>query len=275
MLLYVALCVVVHLANRVARRVVDQTPAMGDELPELDAYELALLAGGPQRAIATTTAVLVGRGVVRDGTAPATVALKGHLAADADALERAVGADLRRAGQLAPAELQCAGATRAELQRIEHELTRRGLLIGPRAAAVAQWLYVGGPLALLTIGGAWLATHWDYYNDEPMRWVMLITIGVGVVAVEHLVTFVARRGRRLPTALGRAALAAANSATGRSPGEQLALTTALQVDEPAHDVTASGSSTVLTERRHADASSHPAHGRAGGHTAEHVLWAVR
>ena len=131
------------------------------------------------------------------------------------------------------------------------ELTRRGLLIGPRAAAVAQSLYVGGPLALLTLGGAWLATHWDYYNDEPMRWVMLITIGVGVVAVEHLVTSVARRGRRLPTALGRAALAAANSGTGRSPDEQLALTTALQVDGPAHDAAAAGSSTVLGAPGHA------------------------
>ena len=253
LMIYSALCVVVRFAVvRALRHLAPPPSAQGDHCA-VGPYALALLAGGRQRAIETAVAVLGHRGIVRDATAQGTLAPGRHGHAGAHPLEQAIADDVRLAGQIAlPALAQCS-ATSAALARIETELTQRGLLTGRRLGTVARSVYLGGPLALLMLGGVWLATHWDYNGDEPMRWVLILTIGAGVVTIGHFVADRDRRGRPMATALGDAVIRhwrTEDPAACPSPVERLAVFTALGVRPPAQDPAAtSRSGAPPAERR--------------------------
>lgn len=113
---------------------------------------------------------------------------------------------------------------------------------------------MGGPVVLLMVGVARLATHWDYYDDEPMRWLLLMTIAVGAVAVGHLIEhryFPDRYfpDRLPPTALGRSLLERwrkEDPDTSETKEERLALAVALG-DEAASAVTAPDARTLAAK----------------------------
>jgi hypothetical protein len=153
---------------------------------------------------------------------------------------------VRRSGQIATTALRDQLASSDALARIETDLTRSGLLIDRHSLALTRWLWLGGPPVLLVLGVAWLATHWDYYNDESMRWLLLMTIAVGAVAVGHLIEhhYFSDRyfpDRLPPTAPGRSLLKRwrkEDPDTSETEEERLALMVALSGDESAGAATA-------------------------------------
>ena len=250
-IMYAGLCVLLRGANIGAWRMAERRWAVEDDPPAVDAYEIALLDGGPQRAIATAVALLRRRGVVRDGASPGTLAIASELDADADPLERAVYDDVRRSGQIATTALRKQPAGSDALARIETGLTQSRLLVGRRSTALVRCLALGGPSVLLVLGVARLATHWDYDHDEPMRYLLLITLGVAFVAVDHLIAQLRFDGRLFPTATGRALLERwrpEHPDTSESEEERLALAIALGGDTSARAATACGASTLVAQQ---------------------------
>ena len=112
------------------------------------------------------------------------------------------------------------------------ELRRDGLLIDAHKLAVARWLWLAGPLVLLALGSARLATAWDYYDDQWMRVLLIAVLWTAAIAIFHIFEQLGFDGRPLPTARGWVALERGevrdSAARERDPDELLALAVALK-----------------------------------------------
>lgn len=235
LILYGALCVLLRCANIVAWSAVERTAADGEEWPAVDAYDLAMVNGGPRQAITTALTMLMWRGAIAPGSQPTLVHGVGDLGAGADALERAVYEDIGRAGHIDTRALRHAPATRHALERIRLGLTHDGLLVDPRHTAWTGRLWLWGPVVLFIFGSVRLVAMWQYIDaNTTMRLLLFTTLGVGIVALSHANDQRRYDGRPLPSARGRSLVEqwrTEDRATIESQHERIALATALADDE--------------------------------------------
>jgi hypothetical protein len=99
-------------------------------------------------------------------------------------------------------------------------------------------LWLGGPFVLLVIGVARLLTTWDGDNDDATTYLLILTLWIALVTMEHVIDGprYQRRfaGRAPPTALGRSLLTQwrkENPDDIASEQERIAMTIAL-TDDP-------------------------------------------
>ncbi len=180
---------------RERRRVLGPAATNRDPQPELGPYRLALLSGGPDRAITAAAVQLFGDGRLKgDG---ATLTASGELPVTADPLERAVFETVRREPgvtvELMNARVRDSGAMTA----LTEQMTRSGLLLDAAQARRLRLLWVV-PAALAAIGLALVLTGADD-SGAPIE-VLFGLVAAAVFATLRLVgirSLATHRGGRL------------------------------------------------------------------------------
>jgi uncharacterized protein (TIGR04222 family) len=235
---YASSCVLLHVANLVVWRFAERTTVAADDPPAVDVYELAMLNGGPPLAITTAVTMLHRRGVVGAGPSPGTIAIRGELHVDADPIEREVYDAVRRMGAVAIAALARELADSDALENIRAGLRRGRLLMDAHSIWWGRALWLGGPFVLLVVGVDRLLTTWDGDNDDATTYLLILTLWIALVTMEHVLDGprYQRRfaGRAPPTALGRSLLTQwrkENPDDIASEEERVAMTIAL-TDDP-------------------------------------------
>jgi len=171
--------------------------APGSEpLPELNVYELALLAGGPQLAITSALAQLHGDDLLRIRRREGTLKVSGERA-PAEPLERAIYHAVRREPGVGIEALRRELKNGAELESMSARLVRDGLLPDDEQAAWSRRLWVVGAL-LVVLGLARIAGGLN--NDAAIGWTAAIVVVVAVA------TFWLLRRRPVATKRGRETL---------------------------------------------------------------------
>ena len=204
LILYGSLCALLRAANIQAWSAVERTAPASHATATVDAYELAMVNGGPRQAITTALTMLTWRGVARAEGPDGTLRVEGDIGADAHPLERAVYEDLRRRGRLQAAALPHEPATSERLEHITTELTGKGLLLDPRYTAWTGRLWLWGPVGLFLVGAVRLLAMWQYIDaDTSMRLLLFTTLGAGVVALLNAHDQRGYDGRPLSSERGR------------------------------------------------------------------------
>ncbi|OLF15549.1 TIGR04222 domain-containing membrane protein [Actinophytocola xanthii] len=170
----VALGVAVVLAARWAAR----RPPKPDAPPRVDEFDLAFLAGGPDRMVRTAVAELVRTGRLRVNRA-------GRLSATTDEdpshpLESLVLRHVGGGGTNAQAVVRACVASDA-IRETSDRLTASGLLTSPAAAKRARWLAPLGLWAVVAVG----AVRWnvDITEGAAVSFLPLLLVGSVVAAV--------------------------------------------------------------------------------------------
>ena len=147
---YGTLCALAVLAVwHERRRVLGPAATSRDPQPDLDAYRLALLSGGPDHAITVAAAELMRDGRLRgDGV---TISANGAPAATADALEREVFEAVRREPGRSIEEVEAHVRDSAAMTAMTEQMTHSGLLVGGSEAARMRLLWVV-PALLAAVG---------------------------------------------------------------------------------------------------------------------------
>ena len=203
LILYGSLCALLRAANILAWSAVERTAPVSHDTP-VDAYELAMVNGGPRQAITTALTMLTWRGVARAEGPDGTLHVEGDMSADAHPPRRAVYEDVRRHGLLHAAALRHEPATSETLEHVRTTLTAKGLLIDPRYTAWTGRLWLWGPVVLFVLGAGRLLAMWQYIDaDTNMRLLLFTTLGVGIVALSHAHDQRRYDGRPLPSERGR------------------------------------------------------------------------
>lgn len=202
LVLYGGLCALLRVANILAWRAVERSAPISHAT--VDAYELAMVNGGPRQAITTALTMLTWRGVARAQGSHGTLQVQADIGADAHQLERAVYEDLRRSGGLEAAALPHEPATSESLEHIRTKLIGQGLLLDARYTAWAGRLWLWGPVVLFVVGAGRLLAMWQYIDaDTNMRLLLFTTLGVGIVALFHAHDQRRYDKRPLPSERGR------------------------------------------------------------------------
>lgn len=223
---YAGLCVALWAANVMAWRWAAGNPDnVARPFRELDRYELAMLHGGPPLAATTALAALHERGLL-DTSASLLVAAD-DTPVDADPLERAVIEAARARPVLATYAVEHDPGCRAAIDRLAATMTGHGLLVAPERARRARLLWLYGPVVLVLLGAARLATAWDY-GDQAFRYLLILVLLTTGMMLFHITAAMRSDRRPLPTAWGSALLTRRrNLGPGRLDGERLALAVAL------------------------------------------------
>lgn len=191
---YGALCVVVAIWGAwELRALLGPRGRDRDPLPDLDAYKLALIGGGPQLAITAAATKLHQDGVVRAAEGNTTLEVAGRLEAGADRLEREVFDSISAQPGLDTRTMRAQVADSEPIRWMTSDLTSAGLLLDPeaRSALATRLTVAGGALAMLglvpiALGAATSAAR---------------AVLAGMIFVVVAATFTAVRG--LPTASRR------------------------------------------------------------------------
>ena len=130
-----------------------------DPLPELDAYAIAILGGGPQLAITSALTQLYRDGVLRVRRREGTLKLSETGATAADPVERAVLETVRGRPRISTAELRRTLEDDEALTSIAAQLRREGLLLDDEQASRVRRLRLAGAL-LAGLGVARLVAVW-------------------------------------------------------------------------------------------------------------------
>ena len=206
-LLYVVLCGAVWCANVLTWRWAAGRASDEVVLRELGLYELAMLNGGPSLAITTAAAALREQELLSESAVGAVLMAAGDTAEHAHPLERAVLDAVRLRPVVTADALARDPACRDATERLADAMTREGLLVAPDRARWARRLWLAGPWVLLATGAARLSHAWDYEGDEHMRYLFVVVIVTGFVAITHVLEALGSGALRLPTARGDALLA--------------------------------------------------------------------
>lgn len=158
--------------------VVGRAPGASGDPADLGTYDLALLAGGRQRAITSAATQLLEDGLLTSDPDSGLLATAGELDDSADALERAVFQAVRRAAPMAPDAMREEVAAGAELAALEAELEREGLLLDEGRRARLRWLWVPAAL-VVALGAVRLLTVAD---DAPVGLLMIVALAAFGVA---------------------------------------------------------------------------------------------
>jgi len=191
---YGALCVVVAIwAAWQVRALLGPRGRDRDPLPDLDAYKLAMIGGGPQLAITAAAAKLHQDGVVRAAEGNTTLEVAGRLEPGADRLEREVFDSISAQPGLDTSTMRAQVADSEPIRWMTSDLTSAGLLLDPeaRSALATRLTVAGGALAMLGLVPIALGAA-----TSGARAVL-----AGMIAVVVMATFAAVRG--LPTASRR------------------------------------------------------------------------
>jgi uncharacterized protein (TIGR04222 family) len=121
-------------------------PHTSDESSSLDAYEIAYLAGGNNRAVDAAIASLVQRGHLQPLTQ--ILELDAVLPRNSHPLERAIAQAIENSGK--PDQVR--QAVRSATSLIEKRLQNLGLLVNSRQAKVVKWLPALPVFAVLILG---------------------------------------------------------------------------------------------------------------------------
>ncbi len=229
-LLYGALCLALWGANVHAWRWAERAPMRAGEPRAGCTYELAILSGGPRLAVAVAVAMLLRGGSLSEGGAAARLVAAEPPVDGAHPLERAVFEAARRNPQVTVKALKRDLERSVPIERMVAKLRQEGLLIDARKIAWVRLLWLAGPPLLVALGGARLATTWDYYGDQWMRVLLIGVLWTAAVSIFHVVDQVSFDGRPLPTARGRVAQEVGEPRDpptgGRDPDALLALAVA-------------------------------------------------
>jgi uncharacterized protein (TIGR04222 family) len=197
---YGALCVAAGVAIRWRwQQATDRTRRATGPAPELDLYEVAVLGGGPQRAITSALAQLHGDGVLRVRRREGTLKVCGALPPGADPVERAIFAAVRREPGISTTALRREVQEDDALTSLSARLTEAGLLLDERPVRRVRRLWIVGAL-LAALGVARVVA--EVRDDEPIGWtaaaVLAVTLATWWLATRRPVA--TRSGRDL---LGR------------------------------------------------------------------------
>jgi uncharacterized protein (TIGR04222 family) len=167
-----------------------------EPLPELDVYELALLAGGPQLAITSALAQLHRDDLLRIRRREGTLKVAGERV-PAEPLERAIHHAVRREPGIGIEALRRELKDGEALESMSTRLVRDGLLPDDEQAAWSRRLWIVGAL-LVVLGLARIAGGLG--NGAAIGWTAAIVVVVAVA------TFWLLRRRPLATKRGRETL---------------------------------------------------------------------
>lgn len=163
------------------RRVLGPAPTSRDPQPDLHAYQLALLSGGPDHAITVAAAQLLRDGRLRgDGV---TLSASGEPAATTDALEREVFEAVRHEPGISIEEMHARVRDGATMTAMSEQLTRSGLLVGGSDATRVRLLWIV-PAVLAAIGLARIIAGVD---DDGTVAVLFALVTAAAVATVRLV----------------------------------------------------------------------------------------
>ena len=180
--------------SRQARGAEERVP---QSLAELDAYEIAMLGGGPQLTITSALTQLYRDGRLRVRRREGTLKLADARATAADPVERAVLEAVRDRPGISTAQLRRTLEHDEALRSISAQLREHGLLLDDEQASRLRRLGLVGVL-LAGLGIARLVAAWS--EDGAVGWVAAIVLVVAVATVWLL------RHRPLATSRGRAVL---------------------------------------------------------------------
>jgi len=205
---YGAICVVAGVVIRWRwQQATGCTQRATGPAPELDLYELAVLGGGPQRAITSALTQLRGDGVLRVRRREGTLKVSGALPPGADPVERAIVAAVRREPGISTMALRREVQEDDALTSLSARLTEAGLLLDQKPVRRVRRLWIVGAL-LAALGVARVVA--EVRDDEPIGWT-----AATVLAVTLATCWLATR-RPVATRSGRDVL-------GRLRGEHEAL----------------------------------------------------
>ncbi len=161
-------------------------------LPELHAYEIAHLIGGPPRAVDTALAHLVESGVLKFDESNRTFHKIGDLPRDAHPLEKVLVGAIRTSADVAA--LRTAAAS--EIGRIRERLERLGLELNDSQVSTARWYPLLPLVAVLVFGLIKLGIGLE--RDRPVGFLILGSVILAVVCLVLInsVSRLSRRGRQ-------------------------------------------------------------------------------
>jgi uncharacterized protein (TIGR04222 family) len=178
------------------------------EPPALDPYEMAYLAGGPQRAVDAALARLVQDGAFRVESRRRQLVRQGHLPAGAHPLEKRLHPGLLANPQRTVDELR--GRVTTQMEKIRTRLQKLGLVVG-RIQLLPPAVMLGVAffgVVKIVVGAT---------RDKPVGFLVLACIGTGLVALKGFGRPVhrSRRGDRVLAQLKRQHAALRETARAR------------------------------------------------------------
>ncbi len=192
---YGTLCAIGAIAVRQERRRVLGPAATGrDPQPELGAYRLALMSGGPGRAITAAAAQLFCDGRL-DG-ADGTLTANGDLPMVADPLERAVFEAVRREPGLTVETMNARVRDGAAMAALNEQMTRSGLLLQAAEARRMRLLWIV-PAVLAAIGLAGILAGADDGAGSVVSIILVAAAALATVRLIRIRPLATSRGRRL------------------------------------------------------------------------------
>ncbi|WET82050.1 TIGR04222 domain-containing membrane protein [Amycolatopsis sp. QT-25] len=199
---------VVGLGWTIAVKLGRKAPRAAGRGPEPTVYELAYLAGGPDRVVDTAIAALVDRGTLRVSSAK-QLQLTGS--EPADPIERAVAKGARPGYNATTRGIRDRLRMSGPMQALAKGLEDRGLVVADRAPRIRQvvfFLY----LAVLVLGVARLVA--GISGDHPVGFLIALLVAAGFATLVARAVKNKRSGPR-PTGEGDRILHRARSAHGR------------------------------------------------------------
>lgn len=181
LLLYAALGVATAVVIWLVRRHLLGMSTRAPGTPDLDAYELAMLNGGPQLAVTTVAAKLHGEGAL-GSQAGSQVIVARTRPADAGDLEHEVYDEIERTNGMSANVLRRRLEDSAGIRAMVAKLTGAGLLLddGRRSMVRSAWLLA---LPLLALGAA--RSYAGYENGKSIGFIVVATIAVGTATLGY------------------------------------------------------------------------------------------
>lgn len=189
---YGALCAIAAMVVwQERRRVLGPVPTTRDPQPELGPYRLALISGGPQRAITAAAAQLF-----RDGClagADGTLTASGELARTADPLEREVFEAVRHEPGIPVEDMNARVRDGDAIAAMTEQMTRSGLLADAADVRRLRLLWIV-PALLAALG---LARVLGGADDGVVLFALIATAVVATLWLLSVRPLATRRGRSL------------------------------------------------------------------------------
>lgn len=199
---------IVALLWTIAVKVGRKTPRAAVSGPQPTTYELAYLAGGPDRVVDTAIATLVDRGTLRVSSAK-ELQLTG--AEPADPIERAVAKSAKPGHKSTTRGIRDRLRMSGPMQALAKDLEARGLVVADRTPQIRQVAFVLY-LAVLVLGVARLIA--GISSDRPVGFLIPLLISAAFATLIARALKNKRSGPR-PTSEGSRVLHRAKSAHGR------------------------------------------------------------
>jgi len=176
------------------RRVLGPTAAPRDPLPELGVYRLALMSGGPDRAITAAAAQLFRDGRLQ-GTG-GTLRTAGELAVTAEPLEREVFETVARDPGLSVEQMHDRVREGATMAALSEQMTRSGLLLEAPHARRMRLLWIV-PAVLVALGVAGVLTKAVDSGSVVALYALVAAAVMAASRLKRIQPFATARGRRI------------------------------------------------------------------------------